>query len=437
MDGIETAKRLRETGYTKPIVALTANAVAGQAEMFLQNGFDGFMSKPVDVKQLDGVLHKYIKPEKSTVSENILKSFAADAKKVTEKLDGLITEGLDDEKRMRDFTITIHGIAGALHNIKHTELAEKAGRLEKAGKENDAVYINDKLADFMAGLKDLLDELNPKGRTEMGTNNTEDIGELREALLSIKQMCADYDRKGVLDAIAEIQGMSEKTRAIIEKINGLVRHSDFDEAEATVDAYLNELPAQQEGLLKNRKIAGLDIERGLERYEGGEKIYLKILRSYVTSVKSILDGIRSVPSNGLDDYRIKIHGIKGASYDLPAQDLGRKAEALEKAAAAGDFGFIDTHNRVFLKEADRFLADIELLFASIENENPKPTKDKPDTALLKALCAACGDFSMNKAEEAMAEIEKFKYTDDDGLVEWLRRNVDMVNFGDIVEKLGE
>jgi len=60
MDGIETTQKLRELGYTGAIVALTANALAGNDEMFMQNGFDGFISKPIDPRDLDGALNKFI-----------------------------------------------------------------------------------------------------------------------------------------------------------------------------------------------------------------------------------------------------------------------------------------------------------------------------------------------------------------------------------------
>jgi len=61
MDGIEATKRIRELGYTKPIVALTANAVSGQAEIFLDNGFDAFISKPIDTRQLNATLNKFVR----------------------------------------------------------------------------------------------------------------------------------------------------------------------------------------------------------------------------------------------------------------------------------------------------------------------------------------------------------------------------------------
>jgi signal transduction histidine kinase/ActR/RegA family two-component response regulator len=65
MDGVETTKNLREMGYSHPIVALTANAVMGQAEMFLSNGFDDFISKPIDIRELNAVLNKLIRDKRN------------------------------------------------------------------------------------------------------------------------------------------------------------------------------------------------------------------------------------------------------------------------------------------------------------------------------------------------------------------------------------
>jgi len=61
MDGVEVANILRDMGYNHPIVALTANAIKGQAEMFMNNGFSGFMSKPIDIKILNSYLVRFIK----------------------------------------------------------------------------------------------------------------------------------------------------------------------------------------------------------------------------------------------------------------------------------------------------------------------------------------------------------------------------------------
>jgi signal transduction histidine kinase/CheY-like chemotaxis protein len=64
MDGIEAAAAIRAlpTAYAKslPIIALTANAVAGNERMFLDNGFDAFLSKPINVVMLDAVVRRCI-----------------------------------------------------------------------------------------------------------------------------------------------------------------------------------------------------------------------------------------------------------------------------------------------------------------------------------------------------------------------------------------
>jgi len=61
MDGIETTHKLRALGYTGAIVALTANALVGNEEMFRENGFDGFISKPIDIRQLNATVTKFIR----------------------------------------------------------------------------------------------------------------------------------------------------------------------------------------------------------------------------------------------------------------------------------------------------------------------------------------------------------------------------------------
>ena len=61
IDGIETTSELRRLGYTKPIIALTANAIIGQAEEYIKRGFDGFISKPIQSTPLDAALTKYVK----------------------------------------------------------------------------------------------------------------------------------------------------------------------------------------------------------------------------------------------------------------------------------------------------------------------------------------------------------------------------------------
>jgi signal transduction histidine kinase/CheY-like chemotaxis protein len=61
MDGVEAVAEIRALGCKTPIVALTANALKDSARMFTDNGFDGYISKPVDVNQIDKYMMKYVK----------------------------------------------------------------------------------------------------------------------------------------------------------------------------------------------------------------------------------------------------------------------------------------------------------------------------------------------------------------------------------------
>jgi CheY-like chemotaxis protein len=65
MDGMEATAAIRalDTKYAEnmPIIALTANAVAGTEQMFLNNGFSAFLSKPLNVMSLDSVVRRWIK----------------------------------------------------------------------------------------------------------------------------------------------------------------------------------------------------------------------------------------------------------------------------------------------------------------------------------------------------------------------------------------
>jgi CheY-like chemotaxis protein len=61
LDGVEALHRLREDEHTAtiPVVALTAQAMHGDRERFLAEGFDGYVSKPVNVRELIGIVRQH------------------------------------------------------------------------------------------------------------------------------------------------------------------------------------------------------------------------------------------------------------------------------------------------------------------------------------------------------------------------------------------
>ncbi|MDR2594369.1 MAG: response regulator [Fibromonadaceae bacterium] len=178
MDGIETTKILRESGYTQPIVALTANALIGQAKIFMENGFDDFISKPIDIRQLNTVLNKFIrnkqppeviakaqesvpqekpKPEAPAVNPVLLSFFVKDAINALPILESALA-GIDtiSDEDIQLYAVTAHGIKSALINIGNTELSQLALTLEKAGKAKDKDIIKQQTQELIDALKKII-----------------------------------------------------------------------------------------------------------------------------------------------------------------------------------------------------------------------------------------------------------------------------------------
>ena len=68
LSGTETMQIMRNHGYTQPIIVLTADAILGQAEEFIRQGFNDFISKPISTRHLNAILIKYIKDKQPATS---------------------------------------------------------------------------------------------------------------------------------------------------------------------------------------------------------------------------------------------------------------------------------------------------------------------------------------------------------------------------------
>ena len=178
MDGMKATTLIRGMGYTSPIVALTANAIIGQAEVFLANGFDGFISKPIDSNELNRVLREFVKrdaqPETMNVpdilrqgqgqehndAETLLTEFfLMDAEDTITVLENICAKPELSDADMDRYVIAVHGIKSALANICETELAAFAHRLEQAGENRELYLVKDETPLFIKALEELIDKL--------------------------------------------------------------------------------------------------------------------------------------------------------------------------------------------------------------------------------------------------------------------------------------
>ena len=263
MDGIQATEMLRSMGYQGVIVALTANALAGNEDIFLKKGFDGFISKPIDVRQLDDTLIKYIRnkyPEEaekyinsafqSTLEEEselqtdkssflndidpqLLKIFCRDTKKAAETMKSSLQN--DDIKL---FTTNAHAMKSILGSIGEFEKSKCAADLEHAGLNEDREFIYSNADSFIEYLHDLIEKnsglLNEKGIDCVQDEIVEDYSFLTQQLNIIVEACKDFDDTAFFSAITLLKEKSWQPETIetIEKIYDMFYlHSDFENAE--------------------------------------------------------------------------------------------------------------------------------------------------------------------------------------------------------------
>jgi PAS domain S-box-containing protein len=212
MDGVKATSILRNSGYIQPIVALTANAMSGQAEMFLSNGFDRFISKPIDSRELDLVLKDLIRDKKppeilgaaqrmkhkadiaprKDLTE-LAEYFIMDAEDIIKVLENIYAKIHDlDDTDIESYTTAVHGIKSALRNIGETKLSEFAFELEKAGEARNFDVIFDETPALIENLKSLIAKLKPQEIKGAGEAPRDDRLYLQEKLYEFRAACEAF-----------------------------------------------------------------------------------------------------------------------------------------------------------------------------------------------------------------------------------------------------
>jgi len=267
MDGIEATKTLRKMGYGQPIVALSANAVSGQAEIFLKNGFDDFISKPIDVRHLNTILNKWIRdkqpPEvieqaraqaegkrfslpdaakEAEIKQQFSEVFLRDANRAIAVLDAFVEKGGSyNEDEIRTYVIHTHGMKSALANIGRADLSAIALKLEMCGRDNNIKELASETPAFLSLLKTFVEELMPKEKPGAEDTAVDDRQYLTDMLLKIKAACEEYDADAVEATLAELKkaSWSQQAKDLLGKIDEQLLHSDFDEITTDINKFID------------------------------------------------------------------------------------------------------------------------------------------------------------------------------------------------------
>lgn len=178
MDGIETMQHLRDYWQesqkkSSPVIILTANAIAGAKEMYLEQGFDDYLSKPIDAVKLEEMLITYLPEELIKEGECCSSNVKEQKEETWEEIPGLdmheamrhnpdresfqqmldiyyetipskadCIEMYEKEEQIRDFTIQVHALKSSSRLIGATVISKLAADLEEAGNRQEVEKIH-------------------------------------------------------------------------------------------------------------------------------------------------------------------------------------------------------------------------------------------------------------------------------------------------------
>ena len=274
MDGIETTAAIRALGgkfETLPIAALTANAIVGMKEMFLANGFDDFLAKPVEIPMLNQLLERWVPEEQRRAArahairlpaarEFVIEGVdTAKGTAMTGGVEGIYREVLEQycrdaeerfeflnvtyaESDLKNFITQVHALKSASESIGAADLSEEAKALEDAGRREDMAFIRERAGVFHENFANLvkrvsaaLGEVNKVN--EANEVNKKSPDEIAPLFMRLKEALAARDVRtadAVLDELSSMP-LEPRMKNTVSVVSDLVLISEFAKAANTLE----------------------------------------------------------------------------------------------------------------------------------------------------------------------------------------------------------
>ncbi len=209
MDGIDATAAIRqlegEYYSSLPIIALTANALVGTREMFISEGMNDFLAKPIEINKLGHVLSKWLPSSKKIKTlhndrskpksegsewdisgvntaqgiasvggnrENYLQILSVYYADGNQKCSSLLRHF--NEKNIAAFRTEVHALKSTSATIGANELSAMSAKLEAAAQNQDIHFIDGNLDRFLASFRKVLDAIRPvvSSHTQPAKNET-------------------------------------------------------------------------------------------------------------------------------------------------------------------------------------------------------------------------------------------------------------------------
>ncbi|MDR2733371.1 MAG: response regulator [Spirochaetota bacterium] len=275
MDGIQATAEIRRLGgkFEKlPIVALTANAVQGMREVFLSNGLNDFITKPIDINEMREILKTWLPPEKVRIereSEVIHTPAVSDFIQALKQIDGVSAEiGLGrvsgqepmyrktfelfyqkllsecarmtasmEAKDLHYFSISVHAMKSTLATLGIMQLSEAAAKLETESRGKNLAYCMEFYPELRAKLLDLHQKLAPIFPDTAVDRKPGDAAYLRDNLKKAIDAAAGFDQSrgaAILEDLVKYD-FGEANNAALEKASAAFRDFECDAAKEILE----------------------------------------------------------------------------------------------------------------------------------------------------------------------------------------------------------
>ncbi|MBR0435462.1 MAG: response regulator [Lachnospiraceae bacterium] len=300
MDGIETLKKLRSaySEYVKDtaIVVLTANAIKGAREKYLEEGFDDYVSKPIATEELERILTEYlpankvfvhecagIEPPEMLKPENVdkeiamqeLSGYGLDMDKALDLMDGeveVLIEMADifikdrapkgdkmmnalNNGDMENYAILVHALKSNARTVGAFELGELAYVEELKSKEGDIEFINsdwkalfaewDKAVEGLAKFEVICGRATVEEEKEVDTADLPimDSDECSDKMLMAMACIEEYQQEQAMEILRDIlaHSISDDIRECVESVISELDSFMYDGAKEMLKSFLTEI----------------------------------------------------------------------------------------------------------------------------------------------------------------------------------------------------
>ena len=301
MDGIETLARMKKMldspNKNTPVIMLTANALTGMREEYLRQGFQDYISKPIQGGRLESLLLKYLPGDKVRVNSDL-------AKQPAQKNDQSSILVVDDD------SMNLYLAEKILKEHGYTVVKAASGEecLEYFTQGDAGLILLDIEMPNMNGL-DVLKQLRANERTA--------------------QIPVIF-----LSSLENMEQMGDR----MQYVYGLV-HKPF--LPDTLIQAVARTFRQQKGLLE--RLSFLDTQSGVQYCAQSEEVYEKVLHSYLDSAdaETIDEYYRA---EDWKNYQIAVHALKSKSLSIGASELGESARELETAVREERLDYVREHH---------------------------------------------------------------------------------------------